>query len=323
MERAGEHSLKLSEAVLRKYPAAGRYLVGVSGGRDSVALLHWLHAHRFKKLIVCHLDHQLRGRASRADAKFVERLAQKLGYDSILAVADVKTLARKSHRSLETAGRAARLRFFGQVARRRRCDAIFLGHHADDLVETFLINLLRGAGVGGLGGIREIARQKIEGRDLTLVRPLLGVWRREIDEYVATQRLKFREDISNAELTPLRNRVRRRVLPYLEKTFGRNVRSSIWRAAAIFAEENAWLDQLIDENLIADVELSVAKLRVQPLGAQRRLLQKWLRQNGIAEVGYEVVERVRALLEPGTSVAKTNLPRGQHARRRAGKLFID
>lgn len=319
MVQRGGQSWQPSERIRRAFPQTGRYLVGVSGGRDSVALLHWLRSCGYNKLIVCHLDHQLRGRASRADAKFVERLARRLDCAFVGIRADVPQLARRSRQSLETAGRAARLRFFAQVARRRRCHAIFLGHHADDLVETFLFNLLRGAGAAGLSGIREIANQ----RGLTIVRPLLSVWRSEIHAYVKAHRLEFREDDSNAELTPLRNRVRGRIIPYLEKTLGRNVRQSLWRAASIFAEENAWLDSLVDPELIEAKELAVAKLRPQPVAAQRRAIQKWLREQQVSDVGYDLVERVCALIAPDASVAKTNLPHGHYVRRRVGKLFIE
>ena len=130
----------------RKFPAIRRYLIGVSGGRDSVALLHSLVDLGYKNLIVCHLDHQLRGRSSAADARFVEKLAAKYDVDLALGSTNVRALAAKKKMSIETAAREARYKFFAQVAKRRRCRTIFLAHHADDLVETFLINLFRGAG---------------------------------------------------------------------------------------------------------------------------------------------------------------------------------
>ncbi len=177
--------------LLRNFPAARRYLVGVSGGRDSVVLLHWLHSLGFQKLIVCHLDHRLRGRASAADARFVARLADSLGCQFTGGVADVRAVAKRQKRSLETAAREARFQFFAKVAKARRCRTIFLAHHADDLVETFLLNLFRGAGMTGLGGIREISRQRIGRTELTIVRPLLGVWRSEIDDHVRRISIAF------------------------------------------------------------------------------------------------------------------------------------
>ena len=306
---------------LRGFPPDGRYLIGVSGGRDSVALFHWLSQSGYKNLIVCHLNHHLRGRSSDADARFVEKLAAKVDVDLEMGSANVRALAAKQKISIEAAGREARHEFFAEVAKRRRCRTIFLAHHADDLVETFLINLFRGSGTTGLGAMREISKRRVDDVDLTVVRPFLGIWRSEIDEYIAAQQLKFREDESNKDLAALRNRIRRRVIPYLEKILGRNIRQSILRAAMIAAEEENWIeDQLPDAT---DVDISVAKLRDLPVALQRREILKWLRARKITNVGFAVVEDVRSLLDHESRVAKVNLPQDRHVRRRAGKIFIE
>lgn len=297
--------------------------MGVSGGRDSIALLHSLVDLGYKKLIVCHLDHQLRGRSSDADAHFVEKLAAKYDVDLALGSTNVRALAAKKKRSIETAAREARYSFFATVATRRRCRTIFLAHHADDLVETFLINLFRGAGTTGLSAMREVATRRVEDVDLTIVRPLLGVWRDEIDNYVRKHHLKFREDASNRDLAPLRNRLRHRIIPYLEKNIGRNIRSSIWRTAAIAAEEEAWIDMASKNSGAPDVDLSVEKLRALPVALQRRTILKWLRDEKVAEIGFDLVERIRSLLERDARIAKINLSQDRHVRRRAGKIFIE
>ena len=306
---------------LRKFAPDRRYLVGVSGGRDSVALLHFLVAGGYRTLICCHLNHQLRGRSSDADARFVEKLAAKCDVDLEMGSTNVRALAAKQKMSIETAAREARYTFFVQVARQRRTQTIFLAHHADDLIETFLINLFRGAGASGLSAIREVSNRRIGDVDLTIVRPFLGRWRDEIDRYVREHSLKFREDASNKNLAPLRNRIRRRIIPYLEKTLGRNIRQSIWRAATIAAEEENWIeDQLPDAT---DADLAVAKLRDLPVALQRREILKWLRARKIANVGFDIVEDVRSLLGHDAPIAKVNLPQDRHVRRRAGKIFIE
>jgi tRNA(Ile)-lysidine synthase len=307
--------------LLRTFPLDGRYLIGVSGGRDSVALLHWLVNLGYKKLIVCHLNHQLRGRSSLADARFVEKIALKYRAEFELESANVCALATKQKMSIETAAREARYKFFGETARRRKCKTIFLGHQADDLVETFLINLFRGAGTTGLSGMREIAKRRIDNVHLAIVRPFLGVWRKEIDIYVREHRIKFREDASNKNLNPLRNRIRHRIIPYLEKIFGRNIRPAIWRAAAIANEDEAWIDSQLPD--LSDIELSVAKLRALPVALQRRAIFKWLRAQNISEVSFDVIERIRSVLEPAARVAKVNLAQDRHVRRRAGRIFIE
>lgn len=307
--------------ILDRFPCADRYLIGVSGGRDSVALLHRLIELGYRRLVICHLDHQLRGAASKADAKFVERLAAKLGGKFELGRTDVAALARKSKQSIETAGRTARYEFFARVARRRRCGTIFLAHHADDLVETFLMNLFRGAGPAGFAGMREIVSRRVAGTELKIARPLLGVWRREIDAYVRAHRLPYREDATNKTLGPARNRVRRRLIPSIEKQLGRNVRASLWRAATIAADEADWLEGLVEQS--GAEQLDVEKLRAQPTALQRRAIQQWLQARAVGDIDFELIERIRALLDPATSVAKTNLPGNRHVRRRAKKIFIE
>ena len=309
------------KALLRAFPAKDRYLIGVSGGRDSVALLHSLVDLGYKNLIVCHLDHQLRGRSSAADARFVEKLAARYDVDLAIESANVRALAKKL--SIETAARKARYSFFARVAKRRKCRIIFLAHHADDLVETFLINLFRGAGSTGLSGMREVTTRRVDDVDLTIVRPLLGVWRSDIDKYVRKCRLKFREDASNKNLAPLRNRIRRRVIPYLEKNLGRNIRQNIWRTATIMAEEENFFETLLPEKLSDLTALAVEPLRKMSLAVQRRMLHKWLRAADVADIGFDLVERVRALLDVTNRVAKTNLPQDRHVRRRAGQIFIE
>src|ERR1700757_2690650 len=158
--------IQFGSGTLRKFPRHHRYLVGVSGGRDSVSLLHWLVDLGYHKLIVCHLNHQLRGRSSDADARFVEKLTATYRADFERGTANVRALAKKKKRSIETAAREARYSFFAKAARRHRCHTIFLAHHADDLVETFLLNLIRGAGLTGLAAMRDVSTRRVN--DLTL-----------------------------------------------------------------------------------------------------------------------------------------------------------
>jgi len=307
--------------LFRSFSPDARYLIGVSGGRDSIALLHWLVDLGYRKLIVCHFDHHLRGRSSQADARFVKKLAAKYRVDFQIGSANVRALAKKKRMSIETAAREARYSFFAKVAKRRRCRTIFLAHHADDLVETFLLNLFRGAGTAGLAAMRQVSTRRIDKFDLVVVRPFLGVWRKEIDIYLREQRLKFREDASNKNLNPLRNRVRHRVIPYLEKMLGRNIRQNIWRTAVIAAEEENWIENQLPDS--SEVELPVAKLRDTPVALQRRRILKWLRAQSVADVGFDLIERVRSLAERDARIAKVNLPQDRHARRRAGKIFIE
>jgi len=165
--------IQFNPQLFRSFPPDALYLVGVSGGRDSIALLHWLIEAGYENLIVCHLDHRLRGRSSKADARFVQKLAAKYHVDCELGSANVPTEAKKKKMSIETAAREARYSFFAKVAKRRRCDTLFLAHHADDLVEPFLINLFRRASMTGHATMRKVTKRRVNNVDLTIVRPLL------------------------------------------------------------------------------------------------------------------------------------------------------
>jgi len=341
--------LDINPRLSRDFPREARYLIGVSGGRDSVTLLHWLVNLGYQKLILCHLNHQLRDRSSLADARFVQKLVERYNQEFVgqaprlpgsrtgkrsarpttrrphlhceLGTVNIRAFATKKKMSIETAARDSRYSFFAKVAKRRGCHTIFLAHHADDLVETFLINLFRGAGSAGLAGMREVSTRRIDDVGLTIVRPLLGVWRAQIDNYVRKHRLAFREDASNKNLNPLRNRIRHRVIPYLEKICGRNIRPAIWRAATIAGEEEAWIDRQLPDS--SNAELSAAKLRALPIALQRRAIFKWLRAQKVSGIGFDVIELVRSLIDQDARVAKVNLAGSRHARRRAGNIFVE
>jgi tRNA(Ile)-lysidine synthase len=171
--------------------------------------------------------------------------------------------------------------------------------------------------------MREVASRKVDAVELQIVRPLLGVWREEINAYVKERCLEFRDDSTNETLDPLRNRVRRRIIPYVEKQLGRKVGRALWRAAVIAADETEWVTTLIDTKDPEGSDLSVKRLRVQPRALQRRTIQQWLQSRGVADLDFDTIERVRALVDPEAKPAKTNLPRDRHARRRAGKIFVE
>jgi len=155
---------------------------------------------------------------------------------------------------------------------------------------------------------------------LRLVRPLLGVWRKEIDECVCARKWKFREDASNRELAGLRNRMRHEIVPALEKSFGRGIKRAVWRTAEILGAENEWMDGLVE---VEPGEIPLTRLRGMPLPLRRRLIHAWLKKTGVPLAGFEEVEAVLALAGSDSAPAKINLPGGFHARRRAKKLFVE
>jgi tRNA(Ile)-lysidine synthase len=216
-------------------------VVGVSGGPDSLALLHALRALRAElgiALHVAHLNHRLRGDESDADAQFVAQLAREWQLPATIEARDVAALARERKLSVEEAARHARYAFLAQVAQRVGARVIAVAHNADDQVETVLMHLMRGAGLAGLRGMQY--KSQIPNSQFHLVRPLLDVQRVEIESYCKQHYLKPRFDRSNLDTTFFRNRLRHEVLPFLEK-LNPNLRRVLLRAARAIADDYDFL----------------------------------------------------------------------------------
>jgi tRNA(Ile)-lysidine synthase len=308
------------EAQLAFLPRDERCLAGVSGGRDSMVLMHLLRTLEFRDVVVCHLDHGI-PRDSRADAQFVKTEAASAGYRSLLGKRNVPKISRETGESIETAGRRVRYDFFARCVKREQCRTLLLAHHADDQVETFLFNLLRGSGAAGLSAMRPRSARKIGRVEFEVVRPLLGIWRHEIDAYVKAHSVPYREDPTNAELSQTRNRIRHTLLPAMSDALGRDVRQAVWRAAEIIGEEDACLRRVVEEMALED-RLACAALRELPPALQRRLIHRWMVQCGAVTPRFDEVEQVRAMLAQ-RGPAKVNLTGGRHARRRSGRIWIE
>lgn len=298
-------------------PKARKWLVGVSGGADSVALLHLLVEHGFKKLVVCHLDHRLRGKASTGDAKFVERLAGKLGLPVEIGRAEVMVLAKENKQSLETAARHARHTFFEECAKRHRCQRVILAHHSSDQAETVLWNLLRGS--HGLRGMKEI--QSI-GR-LEMHRPLLKWRREELRTYLANNRLSWREDATNAEPIAVRNRLRNEVLPLLAEVSGRDPVAALERELTHWDDLRSITEWAVKKANPIDPQgrMHLKALRELPPALQRAAIADYLRLQKVV-LDQETLERAQQLIVT-TDSSVVNLPNGRYFRRREGRLFVE
>jgi tRNA(Ile)-lysidine synthase len=219
-------------------------IVGVSGGTDSVALLHILYtlAPRLGfRLHAAILDHQLRGDESVDDVRFVEQLCRKLDVSLTTGQADVSRLAREQQLGIEAAARLARYDFLADVAKTLGASSVAVAHHADDQAETVLLHLLRGAGIHGLAGMALVS--SVPGHaDLTLIRPLLRVSRTEIEAYCQKNDLVACYDSTNADTTLLRNAIRLLVLPYLAQ-YSSHVKPALARFAEIAAVEDDYVQQ--------------------------------------------------------------------------------
>ena len=280
-----------------------------------MALLLALRRLGFQKLIVCHLDHGLRGKMSRGDAKFVTRQAELLGFDVESARARTNDFAKATGRSLETAARDLRRAFFLECSKRRRCRHLLLAHHADDQVETCLFNFLRGSGAAGLAGMRRDSTQN----GLRIFRPMLEIPREEIDDFIAAYKIPFREDHTNAEVAHSRNRVRNIVIPAISQAFGESFRQAVLRASHIFRREDEWMESLTPA---VSEKLNCVILRAMPGALRHRTVLRWLRRCGVPEPGSFEIRRVLSLLDTEGGPAKVSLPGNLHARRRAGEIFL-
>ena len=218
-------------------PRGGRVLVALSGGPDSVALLHVLLELQARGALVVagagHFNHRLRPAAAE-DERFCRELLDELGVPLEVGSADVRGLARAERRSIEDAARRARYTFLRAAAERLAADAIAVGHSRDDQAETFLLRVLRGAGARGLAGIRPCAGP--------VIRPFLDVPREAIRAYAAERGLRFREDDSNADVSVPRNRVRHELLPLLTR-FSPSAVEALARAAETAREDEDFLNR--------------------------------------------------------------------------------
>ncbi|MDX2226935.1 MAG: tRNA lysidine(34) synthetase TilS [Verrucomicrobiae bacterium] len=291
------------------------HLVAVSGGLDSVCLLHALQQAGCRRLHVAHFNHRLRARQSDSDQRFVKSLAEEWGLPFHAGQENVKALARRQKLSIETAAREARYAWFRSLAGTLRIPRIFLAHHAGDQIETFLQRLFRGTGMQGLCAMEPVARQQ----GLILLRPFLTTPRATLTDFATARGLDWREDPSNASPEFQRNRVRHELIPLLNDIFKRDVSPNILRTIEILTE-----DHLALRPAPTPVRFPVTALRKMSVALQRRTIHAWLCvRHKIAGVTFEQVENVRALALPGNPTHRCNLSRGNHVSRRQGLLRIE
>lgn len=312
----------LTLAALPTDPSAP-IVVGVSGGLDSAALLHLLHANRQNPLIAAHLDHGLRPIPERnADQNALRSLCAPRGIPLITRSVNVAHSATFHSESLETAGRRERLRFLSETALECGASHIALAHHADDQAETLLFRLLRGAGARGLAAMRPITHFALGGNAFQILRPLLHLRKRDLAEIVHREKLPFHEDSSNASNDFARNRIRNTLLPALHEILQRDPVLPIARSAELLAEDDDFLQSLaahLDPEQPQLPTKALADLAAPVLG---RVIQRWLEWHRVPDLSHDHIQTV-ARLATQTRPAKVNLPGNHVARRNNGRLFIE
>ncbi len=322
----------LERAVRKALPAAGRVVIGVSGGADSLALLHAAARSlpdATRRLVAVHVHHGLRGAAADKDAAWVVRQCGALGVPCAVYRRRVRLEARRRGWSLEAAGRWARQACFLDGARNFRARAVCLAHHRDDQAETVLLNLLRGAGARGLAGLRPARPfpHPTAPPGLGLLRPFLRFPRTELEAYLRGLGVRWRRDESNRDPAFLRNRIRSRVLPYLERTVRADARARLARSAEVLERDDAWLEDLAERRLARlsrprpgrVLRWPVAVLRAWPEPLRLRVWSRVWDRLGLPGKGSEPLGRLDELaLAPA---GRMTMPGGWTAERSGGDLL--
>lgn len=299
----------------KEHPMTGQtVMAAVSGGPDSVCLLHALLTLQDEigiKLHLGHLNHQLRGEESDADAGYVRALGKTLGVPTTYGFKDVAAYQKEHKMSPEEAAREVRYRFLAQAARDVGASVIAVGHTANDRAETVLMNLLRGTGTRGLRGLQPVSMLRFDRDEVTIIRPLLEVTRDDTVAYCDEYDLKPRIDASNFSDTPTRNRVRRQLLPILKK-FNPNITATLLRTARIAADDTDYIDGEVEKllpGLVATGEdyagIDKARLLALPAALRRHVLRAVILQvRGMLkdiEAGH-VEDLVAGLVKPAGTI---------------------
>ncbi|MBE2269096.1 MAG: tRNA lysidine(34) synthetase TilS [Anaerolinea sp.] len=311
-------------------PPKSTVVVGVSGGADSLALLHVLSALRDRlemRLHAATLDHGLRGDAGADDARYVESLCALWNVPCTHGFADVPTLMRAGKLGVEAAARQARYDFLAEIARQQGARMVATAHHADDQAETVLLHLLRGTGLRGLSGMSMSAPMP-DHPGVMLVRPLLTVTRADIEAYCAEHGIQPRHDATNDDLDYTRNRIRAEVLPILRR-INPQISRSLVQLADIAAEEDAYLQAELDELIDGFVWKRGDRLTIPrdvfagvPVALKRRLLL-WAAGQLDSETGYEHVISALDILEDGVLGTIALLPNGVRLRVDYDEIVIE
>lgn len=324
MIMADRLELAVRKVVGRLIPRKATILAAVSGGGDSVALLHLLAriGSRYPlSLVVGHLDHGLR-RGSAADLRFVRKVASGLGLPVVADRREVGALQRKSE-SPEEAARRVRREFLLEALDDTGAVLIATGHTVDDQAETVLMRLLRGSGPTGLAGIREAGPGPF-------VRPLLGLSRSDLRAWLESRSIPYRRDPTNRNLRFDRNRLRLKVLPFLEEHANPAAAEHLVRAAALIRDDAEYMDELARRRYRAirqgggnGVTLSSGKLAALPIVLGRRVAVLALREAGLPE--RKITRRlIQALLDldRGGSGRRLHLAAGCRAHRSREALAL-
>ncbi len=304
---------RVSASILRYSLLKGgeRVLVGVSGGPDSMCLLHLMH--RLKgtfeiDLNSVYVNHNLRPEEVGNEILFCRSLSESLGVDFTVKSIDVRSFANERRLTIQEAARELRYKAFEEAASETGADRVALAHHADDQVETFIMRLLRGAGPKGLAGI--------PARRGKFIRPLIDIEKKDIEEFLSSEGIPFVLDSSNLKGDYLRNKIRHSLLPSLRE-INPNLTETILHTVQILGDDERYFDLLVTKALMKSVSRKTAQkieLFLVPLESMepvhlRRLLRRAMESvEGLRGVGFTHVEDITKLIKDGRSGDRLSLP---------------
>jgi tRNA(Ile)-lysidine synthase len=302
-------------------------IVGVSGGPDSLCLLHALYQLEYK-IIAVHVNHGLRPEADQ-ESQQVRRFALGLGIDFLETLVDVKSFARETSVSIEEAARILRYKSLFEQARITKGQAVVVGHNADDQVETILMHIIRGTGIAGLRGMEICSLPTKWSVDIPLVRPLLTTWRNEIQQYLREYQLSPIYDSSNQDLSFFRNRIRHELLPLLQK-YNPSIQDALLRMGKSLRADYSVLEHQIDKAWdISYLQEGNGCLAFRnndfielPISIQRQVLRRAIDrlQPGLENVDFNSIDRGINLINGDKKNSQTDLVGGIRLIKK-GKVF--
>lgn len=319
---------------LKKYmEPEKRYVLAVSGGADSLALADaaaLVFKEKAANLRICHVEHGIRGEEALRDAELVESFCQERGLSFVCHHVEVPKYAQSHNCSIEEAARVLRYEKLVQESLDFGAKAVVTAHQADDQAETILWKFLRGAGADGLSGMHY---ESVLG-PTKLLRPLLALSRVDLEAYCRARNLSYCEDSTNADVTYTRNRIRKELLPYLEREFNPGIKATLRREAEVLAEEQECLQQLAEKYLqdtsfcgIVEARnafwLNAKALQELPSALRKRILRKAVFLMGCKELSYERTLALDKLCMAGIGGKMVQLGFGLEALYRNKKIFIN
>jgi tRNA(Ile)-lysidine synthase len=296
--------------------AGDHVIVGVSGGADSVALLHVLHGLQRQwglTLTVAHLNHMLRGEEARREAQFVAELAHSLGVACVAEERDVRRYKQETGCTLQEAAREVRYEFFLELLKRCTAQKVALGHHADDQAETLMLWLIRGTSLKGLAGMQPV-------REHTFIRPLINVTRSEIEAYLTERQIQFIPDMSTREQHYLRNKIRHHLLPIIRKDYNPSIVATLSRLSELIRRDREGLEQLVTqiaEELFTVNDLQETVCRISELKRYPEALRGSIIKHGLAcflgkpqGIYFRHIQGVNDLVDGSGPAKRIQLPGG-------------